>query len=66
MGHLKKLGPELNNICGQGYNGVSNVSSFSVGVQGIIKNESPLVVYVKCSGRYLNLAIARSYSLTNL
>ena len=66
MGHLKKLGLELNSICDQGYNGVSNVSSVIAGGQGIIKKESPLVVYVKYSGRYLNLAIARSYSLTNL
>ena len=57
MDHLKRLGPELNNICGQGYNGVSNVSSVSVGVQGIIKKESPLLVYVKCSGRCLTMFV---------
>ena len=47
--------------------GVSNMSSACVGIQRIIKKESPLVVYVQCGGRCLNLAIARSScSLTNL
>ena len=40
--------------------GVSNMSSVCVGIQRIIKKESPLVVYVQCGGRCLNLAIARS------
>ena len=67
MSHLKKLGLELNNIHGQGYDGVFNLSSINnVGVQGIIKKESPLIVYVQYSGCCLNLAIAHSCSLTNL
>ena len=66
MNHLKKFGLELNNICDQGYNGVSNMSSVNVGVQGIIKKGSPLIVYVQCSGCCLNLLIACSCFLTNL
>ena len=66
MSHLKKLGLELNNIRDQGYDGVSNMSSVNVGVQGIIRKGSPLIVYVQYSGCCLNLLMAGSCVLTNL
>ena len=66
MSHLKNLGLVLDKICGQGYDGASNMSSVNVGVQVIIKKESPLAAYILCSGHCLNLVITRFCSLANL
>ena len=42
------------------------MSSVNVGVQRIIKSESPIAINVLCSGHCLNLVIAHSCSLINL
>ena len=53
---------ELRNICGQGYDGASNMSAAS-GVQGRIKEFSPRAAYVHCNSHVLNLVIAKTCSL---
>ena len=52
---LTDLGLDLKNIRGQGYDRASNMSSARVGVQAIIRRESPLAVYTHCSSHCLNL-----------
>ena len=61
--NLKSLDLDTQNIRGQGYDGASNMSSDCVGVQALIKKESPLAVYTHCSGHCLNLVISHSASL---
>ena len=63
MSQFKRLGLHLNNIYGQRYDTGRNLSSASVGGQGI-KKELPLAPFVSCSGHYLNLAFTRSFFLT--
>ena len=59
---LRSLDLDLTNIRGQGYDGASNMSSERVGVQALIRKESPLAVYTHCSGHCLNLVISHSCS----
>ena len=37
-----------------------------VGVQGIIKQVSPLAFYTHCAGHKINLVIAHSYGITGV
>ena len=60
---LRNVGLEIKNIRGQGYNGASNMASERLGVQAIIKRESPLALYSHCSGHCLNLVISHSCSI---
>ena len=53
----------MKNVRGQGYDGVSNMSSERIGLQALIQKESPLAVYTHCTGHCLNLVIASSCSL---
>ena len=55
--NLNTLGLPLENIRGQGYDGAANMASEKVGVQGRIRREAPLAIYVHCSGHALNLVI---------
>ena len=55
---LKKVGLDVNNCRGQGYDGAANMSSEAVGVQRIIKNNSTeKSVYTHCCGHNLALVI---------
>ena len=60
---LADLGLDIENIRGQDYNGASNMSSSHVGLQALIKEKAPLVIYTHCSGHCLNLVISHSCSL---
>ena len=60
---LRENNIPVENMRGQGYDGVSNMSSSRVGVQARIHNEASLATYVHCSGHCLNLAISRSCGL---
>ena len=51
------------NMRGQGYDGASNISSSTSGVQGRIKKEAPLATYVHCNGHCLNIVISKSCAL---
>ena len=60
---LRKSGIPASNMCGQGYDGASNMASDSVGVQACIKQEASLAMYVHCNGYSLNLVISKSCNL---
>ena len=60
---LTNLSLDLNNIRGQGYDGASNMSSNRVGVQALIRQQSPLAFCTHCSGHCLNLVICHSCNL---
>ena len=61
--NLRSLGLEIKNLRGQGYDGASNMSSNRVGVQALIRQQSPLAIYTHCSGHCLKLVISHSCSL---
>ena len=63
---LTENGILVMNMRGQGYDGASNMSSERVGVQGRIRQVSPLATYVHCNGHCLNLVIAKSCSLPDV
>ena len=55
---LKKVGLDVNNCRGQGYDGAANMSSEAVVIQGIIKNNSSdKSVCTDCCGNSLALVI---------
>jgi len=60
---LSKNQIPTSNMRGQGYDGASNMSSDSVGVQARIKQAAPLATYVHCNGHSLNLVISKSCKL---
>jgi len=57
---LEKWNLPIADMRGQGYDGASNMSSGTVGVQASIREEAPLAGYMHCSGHALNLVIASS------
>ena len=61
--YLQENGLQVENICGQGYDGASNMSSSRSGVQACIQQVAPLATYVHCSGHCLNLVISHSCKL---
>ena len=60
---LKENNIPAMNMRGQGYDGASNMSSASVGVQARILIKAPLATYVCCNGHCLNLIISKSCAL---
>ena len=63
LAFLKENNVPVTNIRGQGYDGASNMSSSTSGVQGRIKKEAPLATYVHCNGHCLNLVNSKSCAL---
>ena len=63
LAFLKENNIPATNMRGQGYDGASNMSSSTVGVQARIKKEAPLATYVHCNGHCLNLVISKSCAL---
>ncbi len=51
---------------GQGYDGASNMSSSTVGVQAQIREASPLALYTHCQSHQLNLCIVKACSLPQI
>ena len=47
----------LQNVRGQYYNGVSNMSCANAGVQRRIKDEQPKALYIHCRNHCLNLVL---------
>ena len=58
MTKLKSCGMDMNNLMGQGYDGVSVMNSSRNGVQAKVAAQYPNAVYVHCGSHVLNLAIA--------
>ncbi|PFX12621.1 Zinc finger MYM-type protein 1 [Stylophora pistillata] len=57
LAFLNENNVPVTNMRGQGYDGASNMSSSTLGVQARIKKEAPLATYVHCNGHCLNLVI---------
>ncbi|XP_022810041.1 zinc finger MYM-type protein 1-like [Stylophora pistillata] len=55
LAFLNENNVPVTNMRGQGYDGASNMSSSTLGVQARIKKEAPLATYVHCNGHCLNL-----------
>ena len=63
---LEELGLPLSNLCGQGYDGASGMSSESKGVSDRILQKNPKALYVHCSSHHLNLVVSRSCELQSV
>ena len=63
LAFMKENNVPVANMRGQGYDGASNMSSCTSGVQAQIKKEAPLATYVHCNGHCLNLVISKSCAL---
>ena len=61
---IENLGLDISNVRGQVYDGCSAMANDAVGVQAIIKRNSPKALWVHSSGHYLNLVIVHSCKLT--
>ncbi|XP_054706649.1 52 kDa repressor of the inhibitor of the protein kinase-like [Uloborus diversus] len=57
---LTKLNLSYKYLCGQGYDGASNMSGPFKGVQALISEEQPLAIYTHCFSHSLNLCITKS------
>ena len=51
---------------GQGYDGASSMSSSNVGVQGRIREVSPLALYTHCHSHQLNLCVVKACSIPQI
>ena len=61
--HIEKVGLDIKDCRGQGYNGASNMSSQAVGVQAHIKTLREKAVYTHCCGHNLSLVVVSAYKL---
>ena len=50
----------------QGYDGASNMSSSTIGVQARIREASPLALYTHCQSHQLNLCIVKACSIPKI
>ena len=68
LGYLRNTSLQVEKVCGQGYDGPSNVASVCVGVQSRIRELAALAtyMYMHCSRHCLNLVIYHSCSLTEV
>lgn len=57
MNNLKKLGLEVNNIRGQGYDNGANMRGKNIGLQKLILNQNSRAFFVPCSSHSLNLVV---------
>lgn len=57
---LDALGLTKEHLCGQGYDGGSNMAGKFKGVQALISNEQPMAIYSHCFSHSLNLVISKS------
>ena len=63
---LKEHNIDISFCRGQGYDGASNMSSSTVGVQALIREVSPLALYTHCHSHQLNLCIVKACSITQI
>ena len=60
---IQSLNLDLNNIVGEYFDGVSSMSGIHGGLATLLKETSPLQIYVHCYAHRLNLALEGSLSL---
>ena len=63
---LKTHNVDISFCRGQGYDGASNMSSSTKGVQARIREASPLALYTHCQSHQLNLCIVKTCSLPKI
>jgi len=63
---LEETGICLENMVGQGYDGVRSMSGHLKGASAIITNTCPRALYVHCCSHSLNLALSDSCQLKNI
>lgn len=61
-----KLGLDVANIVGQGYDGASSMAGKFNGVQAEIKKLYPKALFVHCANHRLNLALSSAMSVTHI
>ena len=54
---MKKLGLDLHNLRGQGYDGAGNMAGHTKGVAAHILEQYPKACYVHCGTHALNLCV---------
>ena len=59
---LESWGLNVNLLCGQGYDGASNMSGKFRGVQAVVRSSVLSAVYLHCRAHSLNLAVVHSCS----
>ena len=60
---IQSLNLDLKNIVGECYDGASNMCGIHGGLATLMKETSPLSIYVHCYAHRLNLALEGSLSL---
>ena len=63
--YFGKWGLDINLLCGQGYDGASNMSGKFRGVQAMVKSCVPSAVCLHCRAHSLNLHVAVVHSCDN-
>ena len=63
---LEALGLDLSNLCGQAYDGASNMAGSINGTAAIITAQYPLAIYWHCASHCLNLTVVKSLELTSV
>lgn len=63
---LKSIGMNMENLCGQGYDGASAMGGKISGVQARIREVYPAALYVHCASHSLNLAISKSCEVPDI
>ena len=61
---IEKAGLDIELCCGQGYDGSSNMSSETVGVQQRIKELCEKAVYRHCYGHNLSLVVVSAFKIS--
>ena len=63
---LEALGLDLSNLCGQAYDGASNMSGSMNDTAAIITAQYPLAIYWHCTSHCLNLAVVKLLEVTSV
>ena len=63
---LERLGLDINNIRGQGYDGAANMSGARSGASSVILGWCPKGLYFHCAGHRLNLVVAFTCKLPSV
>ena len=63
---LSVLGLDVKNVRGQTYDGAANMSGERMGLQALIRKESPKAIYTHCSSHALNLVYAHACKVQDI
>lgn len=66
LNEINKVGLDLNNCVGQGYDGAAAMSSERIGAAAYVKQAAPLADYFHCASHSLNLAASQTVKVLAL